>query len=314
MSSEVPTRCLVNWRPSRTLTPGELTDEAYFHDMSNRPTYVNSMSDAQKCDLIRQHSWDTEWLERVQVYFRGLKDRATLVVTHYTHQGDRLVNMWLRGNNAGVIELLRSYDTFPFAPLAWRLLERTGEPWETYITDPPMEEGSDGNMQVDRDTIFADIVRHPEAMKAKMTDEFLLMVVAEAARILEETIKNAPALTRDVLLFRGVQTDMFQNAKTLEARGFVSTSNSGVIASEFAGKGGFVWRIHVPFGTHCLPIFQSRYDELEAILLPGTVLHQQHCVPHFAEGWFPGNDVKLCDVELATPRGVKRTRSGRVWG
>lgn len=151
-----------------------------------------------------------------------------------------------------------------------------------------------------------------------MTDEFLLMVVAEAARLLAKAIRNVPPLPRDVLLFRGVQTNLFELGDTVVCRGFVSATNSGMVATGFAGHSGFVLRLHVPAGTRCLPVFGSMYaDELEAILAPGSVLMQKDCHDLVLVVDDAELHIEMCDVHVTRAvhgrtAGVKRKQGEGV--
>lgn len=275
--------------------------EVHFYDLTNDFDEMTHLSYAQRCGIIQQHSWDKDWMKNALEYFHNLSAKQRMALIDYTHRGDRLVNLWLRGDTDAVVLVMRGYDSFPFSKIARRLLEKNKETMETFLIS--------GNKPLDHDlTIFYWLSLRPNAAKEKLTDEFLVMVVAEAARLLVKAIRNAPPLTKDVLLFRGVKTYMFEHGSTLVARGFVSTTTSGVVASDFAEKGGFVLRIHAPKGTHCLPIFESNYDdEFEVMLLPGSVLHQTACIPNFGDGDLGAIKVTLCDVQLGLKlQGIKR--------
>lgn len=279
--------CNINWR-SRKLKTKEVVAEFPFY--LGGPSDYRSVQDM--CRVIRHFSWGEEWIAAAKTYFDGLSG-MTDVVHDYTHRGDRLVNMWLRGDAQGAVNAMRQYDTFPFMTVARNILDEHAHDnrlAQSFFVDPPLSLDYRGELVFDP---YQLLLQFDDDIKTRMTDEFLLRVIAEAARLLAETIQNAPPLPRDVLLFRGVKTDLFDHGDTLVSRGFVSASNSGVVAAEFAGNDGFVLRLHVPKGTHCLPAFGSMYeDELEVILAPGSVLLKTGCQD------LREKDIQLCNVKV----------------
>lgn len=306
------TPCRVNWRQLRELTQTDTDMEVHFYDLTNSPDEVHSMSNAQRCATIQAHSWGDAWIQSVQAYTKGLDAATKEVLRDYKFRGDRIMNLWLRGDTDTALALMRESDTFQFRRVAMELLEKRVSFMETFFVELPMMKDYRGQMVFDRHHVARNLNND---MKAKMTDDFLLTVVAEAARLMAKAIRNAPPLANDVLLFRGVKTDMFDKGTAFVARGFVSATNSGVVASEFARNGGFVLRIHVPRGTRCLPLVLGGafYDELETVLAPGSVLHQTACrhvstpIRSTAAGGTENYIGTLCDVQLGQyAAGVKR--------
>jgi hypothetical protein len=97
---------------------------------------------------------------------------------------------------------------------------------------------------------------------------------------LSKLIAKAPVLDKDILVFRGVNNDIynvFKKNNIFDNKGFVSTTLSTNYALENCGKTGFS-RIRLVKGTKCLLAIGASTApcELEIILPHGTVFYVQH--------------------------------------
>jgi hypothetical protein len=106
---------------------------------------------------------------------------------------------------------------------------------------------------------------------ATSCEEFLL---AYAER-LNKIIINAPALDKDILVFRGVGYNI--NEKTmLTINGFCSTSISAVVAGVTTPGGGNFMRMRIQKGIRCLFMILSNVpNELEILLPLNTIVYTQ---------------------------------------
>lgn len=115
--------CVVEWRKSHALSPKNTKDEFPFYFGSvARWNSVKNM-----CSVIATHSWDAAWIVAARTYFLGLSRTTMHVVHDYSFRGDRLINLWLRGDAQGVVDAMRTYDTFPFETVARELLETNAD-------------------------------------------------------------------------------------------------------------------------------------------------------------------------------------------
>lgn len=289
------------------LSDTRTANEFFYYNIDRRP--VQNMSLQEMCEAIRDQSFDSAWLQDMWQYVSKFTDIQISVLVGYTYHGDRLINAWLRDSGQDTksltaVQLARQYDTFPFRALAMRMISKMAFP-ESVLTP-------EGQAKVQPVHVFALWNQYKQFLK----DSFLMDVIARAASMLLAMMQNAPTLTKDVLLFRGVTKNIFPDSHTtLVARGFMSTSTSGGIAAGFATgeaeegaertKGGYLLRMHVPRGTHCLPVFShTEFDnELEVLLAPGTRLALlKHCESVEYIG--------ICDVGV----GIQHARPAQMVG
>lgn len=231
---------------------------------------------------------DEKWLDQQNEYVRQLSTEQMFNLFGYTHNGDVFINNHIRGtfdvkNFERYLEKfnIKKHSYFPLFFPALRMISRFGKKYINFIfKQQPIDEG------VKQKTLrlFEKDLKNTEkyiilvdVMKYFSYELFWISVLEQYRDSIEEIIQGAPPTTKRMMLYRGVKTDYYLTEYMKDrnrihvSKGFVSTSSSITVASDFADPdiaNCCFMRIYVPIGTKMLLLSGlSRYmHEVEFLL------------------------------------------------
>jgi len=173
------------------------------------------------------------WLNKQNNYLKSLSLQYKNLIKFYTHNGDELLNYFLRYKPSQ--EIIYRFNEI--------LKDKTNKARiKKYLTDYPVTEQS----------TLSELA------------PLILWLISEINIIIE----NSPPTTSDMVVYRGLrERKIIRKDNLYETTGFLSTTLSAEKALDF---GIYVDNIIVPRGTKCLYISNqfTQYDDEEEILFP----------------------------------------------
>jgi len=205
------------------------------------------LSDKKLCSLINSTKPTKKWLNQQRKYINNLNKNNRELVHYYTFHGNNVINATLRGNYREAYKAFRE-DEDPVVPMKYigKLVRKNYD-------------DEDKDYDADQDEDFPKII---DGLKRLSYD-------------LNEIILSAPVLDKDIVVYRGVDSDKFINKKST---GITSTSlwiETAMIYPEPLpgrnGVNGYLLFISIPKGFPCLFLGwddHSQFTWEKEILLP----------------------------------------------
>lgn len=216
------------------------------------PDIVTLETEDQKiCEIISKHGPSKKWLKAQEKYLNGLScmNRVKIGPTSYS-------STYIPGCDSTSYEIIMAYS------------ESGDRVLNNYLRRG--RKMNDIRQYMQQTQVFSKIM--PE------TDlETRLNYIVDS---LSNTIRSAPVLDKDIIVYRGVSRMTYKNGETIIVDGFLSTSIHVGVALNFAsGESPTLLMIKVPAGTPCLVnAFASwQAQEAEILLLPGTKILVNLC-------------------------------------
>lgn len=186
-----------------------------------------------------------QWNIEIKDYIEDLPEYKQNIIYFYQYKGDNVMNQFIR-NNLDI-------------NLARKQIYTDGNFMTSYFEEKGIE--------IER-------INHQNI--EKYSDEEILNIIKEMIAELDDIIKNAPPLDKNIVVFRGQQTlHHHEQYKIYETMGFLSTSMHVDIAKRFAGDNGFVYHIIIPKGVCGLSLslinYLSRFISEKEILFPSKM-------------------------------------------
>jgi hypothetical protein len=275
------------------------------------PSLKLNVRDKDACAVLSKYGVSESWYRAQQKYLRDLPINIQNDIFNYSHKGDAIINDYLRGQEAEVLEDLKAmndnYD-FPFSGLLSEALT------EADLNDDGIEfmnEVYEGDFEGMLGEVHVEYF-HPNAIKKA----FQHLIYR-----LNEIIINSPAIEKDLIVYRGVKDRSYlKEGEEVQVQGLISTTFNFQVALDYAygsgDKQGTVLAILLPAGSHGLVLSNSMYqNESEVILPTGTTFLLEQChndVPvahmrpeslryaakHICD---PSVRISLCNVIATTP-------------
>lgn len=240
-------------------------------------------------DKHKDMSVDIDWLKAQNDYISELSTEEMFNLFGYTYHGDAFINNYIRGTF--IVEEFEKYldkfsisdkklddeakeeyfkmlheDYFPLFFPALNVLSKFGETSIHVIFkhQPTDEEVVRKTLRIILDTKLQTTEKYMimvDVMKHFSYERFWISVLELYRDSLQDIIKRAPATTKRMMLYRGVQTDFYlkdymdKRNSIFVAKGFVSTSSSITVAADFVdyeNEQCCFMRMYVPKGTRMI--------------------------------------------------------------
>ncbi len=250
--------CLVNWGFSKSARQFDWTnayETAYLERIlianEKDARFPRGATPAQVCHALNETKPTLLWMKRQKHYIDHLPTFAREILKDYTYGGDQVLNDFL---------------------------------WQHYKISKDVARKMDQTVYIKFQTWFRMRVFNktkyllPYTFKSwpnQYQKHFLIMLVF----VLNDIIQHAPALSKDVIVYRGIDEQVFpeekiiQKAKKLgsleQFMGFQSTSLDAGVGINFAGTKCCLFRIKIPKNSHVVFMeFVTGFHEEKEILLP----------------------------------------------
>lgn len=260
---------------SQFLDPGtlDLSHKQYGRVVRQNLQHVENVQYIFLTDKHQSMDIDNDWLQRQNEYIRSLSTEDLFNVYGYTYHGDVFVNYYLRGtfDVPEFKEHLRTFDVdneryFPLFFPAIRAISKYGETTIHLVFDTlkPSEDAVAKAMSLQRkDVNNSDKYRILMSIAKDLSyDRFWVSVLEMYRDALEKIIRNAPATTQPMVLYRGVSTDYYltkfmtsHKDRIHIANSFVSTTSAISVAADYVDfdtTNCCFMRMFVPKGTQML--------------------------------------------------------------
>jgi RIO-like serine/threonine protein kinase len=211
---------------------------------------VNSFENVRMSDII-----DTKWLVAQDKYIRSLSSRQLFTMYGYSFKGDSWAHAHL-GNYFDINRFKTDLSSLGHQYFAFFFQARDFYKINSGNID------NDYNLTLDR-------------IKTESDENNLKAIMNIFINELNEIIRNAPAVTRTFIVFRGQADDKYLTGVTgnlYTTERFCSTSVDGDVSREQFSHGHTLQRITLLKGSKCLLMFGSTKfaNELEILLPRGS--------------------------------------------
>jgi hypothetical protein len=258
-----PSQCYPTWWDSANkFTNGQLK---YYASLLDSNIKLSS-TDKQACDLVQKYNPSADWIKAQQEYYNTLTKNDKDILSDYTRHGDEILNEYLRGDTEKIFDVLAEinfwgsdvFNSIMGEMLTYDdLIDDTKIEIQKYIEDninknkeidkrrmnwiamgfSPQENPHVFNEQYLPATIddilqqyYKDIIRFEN-----WKEESILRVLNYIAKKIDEIIKNAPRLDKNIYVYRGVKDIDYLNKCEL-VKGLISTTLDFTVALDFATK------------------------------------------------------------------------------
>jgi len=229
-------------------------------------------------DIDKGYQFHSQWVAKSINYIKSLSYRDMFTLYGYTHNGDELCNKYIIGNNQSYMDFVNEhiYDGNAFNrysnkyfPLFFQVLDLIDKyPISKLIL-------YDEDPQIIYDIKATNNFKRKYNILLNNIDIISISIIKEATKQyieeLDKIIKNAPPLTHEVVLYRGVKDKYYYtdpNNKIFINNTFMSTSYTIFNAFEFANTECCVKKIICRPGTPAifLECITSHPKENEVLL------------------------------------------------
>lgn len=269
---------------------------------------VNNRTQEEMCKTIEKYSPSKIWYNSIKKYYNSLNQKQINTLLDYTHNGDRIINTFYR--NGLIYEISKFRDEYKseviFKDIILKLLLELRDKdiltinGNTIISLMMENRKITYNLNTNRE-IIDNLIKLAKSRDESTTffdfisDFFLGQIIVLAAKTITDIFINIPPLDKEILVFRGVKSNLFIKDKTIFSEGILSTSFSPLVAENFIDFEEYIKVIYVDKGTRCIPLFLSKYFENEVIFPHGSKLTLYDCR---IEKNSYGNNINLCEIEL----------------
>ncbi len=183
---------------------------------------------------------DIEWIEKTSKYIKNLSIKDLYTIKSYTFNGDKMINSFIRDNQ--IIKTNRQ-DTIPTFFQMIDVIKQTDDidsiiDKTSYMYNNPQVipvinklKGKEKDKMSLNDWLYA-----LKIIKSILIDEFYKVVLSKYKADLNKIIKEAPPLTKKLVVYRGVKDDYFLKKNTkgfYKNEGFISTSMAINVSKSF---------------------------------------------------------------------------------
>jgi hypothetical protein len=255
--------------------------------------FPDTISFEKKCRVINDLSPSKKWFSDIYSYYSSLSQGEQELIKSYTRGDDYILNNFYRNGIIDTVEKARKQNRIFFKNILLDILKELeykntlmiGK--NNSILNEPFFSNKYGNLP--KKKIF-EILKKKKGLE-NFSDFFIGNIIVYSAYIFTRIFKDAPPLDRDILVFRGNETNLFIKQNKINSIGLLSTSNNPKIASGFI-KTGYLWIIYVSKGTKCILPFNSMAKEESEVIFPhGTILE-------LYDTCSIDKNIQKCEVEL----------------